>query len=287
MVMRVGEFPKPGETIMGCGFMQNQGGKGANQAVACARLGGETSFVGKLGSDALGDNTITLLRQEGLDVSQLTQTPDAPSGTAFIMVDAHGENSIIVNAGANAELTPADIDAAEEVISRADVVLMQLETPVPTLTYAACMARKYGAKVVLNPAPAPATGLPADLLRNVDVLIPNETEVERLTGAEVKDEASLLSAMEKLQTLGVGQVVVTLGSKGAMAVVDGKPLFVPSVKVEAVDTTAAGDTFCGALCVRLSQGCGLEEAMQFACRAAAVTVTRMGAQQSIPCLDEL
>lgn len=287
MVMRVGEFPKPGETIMGCGFMQNQGGKGANQAVACARLGGETSFVGKLGRDALGDNTITLLRQEGMDVSHLTQTPDAPSGTAFIMVDAHGENSIIVNAGANGELSPADIDAAEEVICRSDVVLMQLETPVPTLIHAARMAKKHGAKVVLNPAPAPAEGLPEGLLQNVDVLIPNETEVERLTDMEVKDDASLLCAMGKLQALGVGQVVVTLGSKGAMTVVDGKPLHVPCVKVEAVDTTAAGDTFCGALCVCLSQGCAMEEAMQFACRAAAVTVTRMGAQQSIPSRAEL
>lgn len=287
MVMRVGEFPKPGETIMGCGFIQNQGGKGANQAVACARLGGETSFVGKLGCDALGDNTVTLLKQEGMDVSHLTQTPDAPSGTAFIMVDAHGENSIIVNAGANGELSPADIDAAEEVIGRSDVVLMQLETPVPTLIHAARIAKKHDAKVVLNPAPAPATPLPSDLLQNVDVLIPNETEVERLTGIAVIDDASLLIALQKLQELGVGQVVVTLGSKGAMTILEGKPLIVPSIKVNAVDTTAAGDTFCGALCVQLSQGAALAEAMHFACKAAAITVTRMGAQQSIPRREEI
>lgn len=287
MVMRVATFPKPGETIMGCGFMQNQGGKGANQAVACARLGGNTSFVGKLGHDALADNTISLLQQEGIDVSQLTQTPAAPSGTAFIMVDASGENSIIVNAGANAELSAADIDAAEELIGRASVVLMQLETPVPTLVHAARLAKKHGATVVLNPAPAPATPLPAELLQNVDVLIPNETEVERLTGMSVTDEPSLLQAIGKLQILGVGKIVVTLGAKGAMGVAEGQTVRVSSVRVEAVDTTAAGDTFCGALCVRLSEGADLEAAMQFACHAAAITVTRMGAQQSIPHLSEL
>lgn len=287
MVVRVGAFPKPGETIMGRGFLQNQGGKGANQAVACARLGGKTSFVGKLGCDALAEHSIGLLKQEGIDVSQLTQTATAPSGTAFIMVDAAGENSIIVNAGANAELSTADIDAAEELIGRASVVLMQLETPVPTLVHAARMAKKHGATVVLNPAPAPATPLPEELLQNVDVLIPNETEVERLTGMEVTDDASLLPALDKLQELGVGKVVVTLGAKGAMAVADGQTVYVPSICVEPVDTTAAGDTFCGALCVRLSEGADLKTAMQFACKAAAVTVTRMGAQQSIPHLAEL
>lgn len=287
MVMQVGEFPKPGETIMGLGFMQNQGGKGANQAVACARLGGDTAFVGKLGCDVLATETISQLRQEGIDVSQLTQTPAAPSGTAFIMVDAHGENSIIVNAGANAQLLPADIDAARDVIAKASIVLMQLETPIPTLVHAARLAKTHGVKVVLNPAPAPATPLPAELLSNVDVLIPNETEVERLTGMSITDEPSLLRALQALQDLGVREVVVTLGAKGAMAYTDGQVVRVPSVPVKAVDTTAAGDTFCGALCVRLSQGSTMQEAMQFACRAAAVTVTRMGAQQSIPHQEEL
>lgn len=287
MVMRVKEFPRPGETIMGESYMQNQGGKGANQAVACARLGGTTAFVGKLGQDALAETSTFLLRQEGIDVSHLTRTAVAPSGTAFIMVDSHGENSIIVHAGANACLAPEDMDAAEPLIRQAKVVLMQLETPVPALVRAAHLAKKYGVMVVLNPAPAPATPLPKELLQNVDILIPNETEVESLTGNVVKDEASLLLAMQQLQQLGVHQVVVTLGSKGAMTLMEGECLKVPSVKVEAVDTTAAGDTFCGALCVKLSQGKSLQEAMQYACRAAAVTVTRMGAQQSIPYLDEL
>ena len=287
MVMRVREFPRPGETILGESYMQNQGGKGANQAVACARLGGNTSFVGKLGQDALATATIAHLRQEGIDVSHLTQTPTSPSGTAFIMVDSHGENSIIVHPGANAELKPMDIDAAQGLIANNSLVLMKLETPIPTLVHAARMDHQHGATVVLNPAPAPAEGLPAELFQHVDVLIPNETEVERLTGKTVEDEASLLAALQELHGLGVRQVVVTLGARGAMTIQDGQPLMVASPRVEAVDTTAAGDTFCGALCVELSKGASLDEAMQFACRAAALTVTRMGAQQSIPKREEV
>lgn len=287
MVMRVREFPQPGETIMGNGFMQNQGGKGANQAVACARLGGATAFVGKLGRDALAYQTIEALRSEGMDVSQLTQTDVAPSGTAFIVVNEQGENNIIVNAGANAQLLPSDIDAAQPLIAKASVVLMQLETPIPTLTYAARMAKQNGAMVVLNPAPAPAEALPTELLQNVDILIPNETETGTLSGIAVTDEESLHKAINRLQQLGVGRVVVTLGSRGAMTMADDEPIVVPSVKVRAIDTTAAGDTFCGALCVALSQGQTLKEAMAFACKAAALTVTRMGAQQSIPRREEL
>lgn len=287
MVMQVREFPRPGETIMGCGFMQNQGGKGANQAVACARLGADTSFVGKLGCDPLAQNTISLLRREGIDVSQLTQTSDAPSGTAFIMVDSHGENSIIVNSGANGCLAEADIDQASSLIAKASVVLMQLETPVSTLTHAAHVAKANGAMVVLNPAPAPASALPDELLKHVDILVPNQTEAERLSGVTVKDDESLLEAISQLQRIGLGRVVVTLGSRGAMTVLDGQPLWVPGIKVEAVDSTAAGDTFCGALCVRLSEGSNIEEAIRFACKAASLTVTRMGAQQSIPYLSEI
>lgn len=287
MVMQVRDFPRPGETIMGCGFMQNQGGKGANQAVACARLGTDTSFVGKLGDDALAQNTISLLRREGIDVSHLTQTSEAPSGTAFIMVDSRGENSIIVNSGANACLMPADIDAASSLIAQASVVLMQLETPVPTLTHAAHMAKEKGAMVVLNPAPAPISPLPDELLKNVDILVPNQTEAERLSGIAVEDDATLLEAIRRLKENGIGQVVMTLGSRGAVTEVDGRLVMVHGFKVDAVDTTAAGDTFCGALCVRLAEGCGVEQAMRFACKAASLTVTRMGAQQSIPHLSEV
>lgn len=287
LVMQVAEFPLPGETIMGCGFLQNHGGKGANQAVACARLGGETAFVGKVGNDSLGADTIQHLRNEGIDIQQLSQTAEAPSGTAFITVDSHGENSIIVNAGANGQLRPADIDAADGVLKEAAVVLMQLETPIPTLTYAAQKAHRYGAKVVLNPAPAPAEALPKELLENIDLLIPNETEAQKIGGMKDVGEENLKQCIEAIQKLGVQNVVLTLGSRGAVALEGEELVKVPSPKVKPVDTTAAGDTFCGGLCVGLCEGKSLTEAIGFACKAAALTCTRMGAQQSIPMRSEI
>lgn len=287
MVMRVEEFPRPGETIMGHDFIQNLGGKGANQAVACARLGGETAFVGKLGSDALAENTYRTLAKESLDLSQLTQTTEAASGTAFITVDSHGENCIIVDAGANAYLTPQDIDTAGSMLKNASIVLMQLETPIPTLTYAAKMAHEAGARVVLNPAPAPSSKLPIELLKNIDLLIPNETEAQKISGMDEVNMDNLKECIHCIQQLGVGEVVVTLGSKGAATLINDELILVSSPKVNPVDTTAAGDTFCGALCVKLSEGENLQSAMEFACKAAAITCTRMGAQQSIPTLDEI
>jgi len=287
MVMSVKEFPRPGETIMGHDFIQNLGGKGANQAVACARLGGETAFIGKLGKDSLAENTFKSLSKESMDLTHLTQTDEASSGTAFIMVDSHGENSIIVDSGANAYLTQEDIDRAESTLLDASIVLMQLETPIPTLTYAAKMAHSHGIRVVLNPAPAPSQALPIELLKNVDLLIPNETEAMKISGLTVINESNLADCIRRIQQLGVGEVVITLGSKGAATLVDGELVITASPKVKPVDTTAAGDTFCGALCVRLSDGYSLPQAMQFACNAAALTCTRKGAQQSIPNLSEL
>ncbi len=286
MVMRVDEFPRPGETIMGHDFMQNLGGKGANQAVACSRLGGETAFIGKLGKDALGDNTLKQLAREKMNLSHLTQTEETSSGTAFITVNSHGENSIIVDSGANWKLTPKDIDKADDLLRDAALLLMQLETPIPTLTYAAQKAHSYGARVVLNPAPAPQEPLPSELLRNVDLLILNETEAEQISGVEASDE-NLNQCFHKINELGVEQVVITLGSKGAATLVDEDVRIVPAHKVEAMDTTAAGDTFCGGLCVALCQGKDITEAIRFACAASAITVTRMGAQQSIPYIEDI
>lgn len=286
MVMRVDEFPRPGETIMGHDFMQNLGGKGANQAVACSRLGGKTAFIGKLGKDALGDNTLKQLAREKMNLSHLTQTEETSSGTAFITVNSHGENSIIVDSGANWKLTPKDIDKADDLLRDAALLLMQLETPIPTLTYAAQKAHSYGARVVLNPAPAPQEPLPSELLRNVDLLILNETEAEQISGVEASDE-NLNQCFHKINELGVEQVVITLGSKGAATLVDEDVRIVPAHKVEAMDTTAAGDTFCGGLCVALCQGKDITEAIRFACAASAITVTRMGAQQSIPYIEDI
>lgn len=287
MVMRVKDFPRPGETIMGYGFMQNLGGKGANQAVACARLGGDTAFVGKLGTDALAENTYKLLGKEKMDLSQLTQTDQSASGTAFITVSDEGENSIIVDAGANGKLSAQDIDNADALLREAAVVLMQLETPIPTLTHAAQKAHAYGAMVVLNPAPAPTEPLPEELLQNIDLLIPNETEAQLISGMDEVNEENLEQCINKIRQLGVDKVVVTLGSKGAATLHEGKLTLVPSQKVKAVDTTAAGDTFCGALCVALQQKRDMLQAIAFASQAAAISVTRMGAQQSIPFIGEL
>lgn len=285
MVVRCEHMPRPGETVLGGEFMMNPGGKGANQAVAVARLGGDAVFVGKVGDDVFGSQTRQQLTGEGIDISCLATAVGCASGVALINVDAEGENSISVASGANARLMPADIDAAADVIAGADILLMQLEVPIETVTYAARMAKSRGVTVVLNPAPAPATALPAELLENVDILIPNCTELELISGHDCSE--SVDEAVESLSDIGVGALVVTLGSKGALICRDGRSSLVPSFKVKPVDTTAAGDTFCGALCVALSEGRTLDEAVIFGNLAASITVTRAGAQNAIPTRAEV
>lgn len=287
MVIMANHFPQPGETILGHGFMTNHGGKGANQAVAAARLGGNVKFIARVGDDSFGASTLEMLQQEGIDVSHVSITPETPSGVALITTIDSGENTIIVDSGANAKLSAEDIEKAEDCFQSGGLLLMQLETPVPTLVKAAAIARERGCYVVLNPAPAPATPLPKELLCNVDLLIPNETEAALLSGVNVNDDDSASEALNKLETLGVKHTVVTLGHRGAGMLENGKLKIIPSQKVKAIDTTAAGDTFCGALCVRLLEGDNLEEAIAFANKAAAISVTRRGAQQSIPRLKEI
>ena len=250
MVVRCDRLPRPGETVLGGEFMMNPGGKGANQAVAVARLDGEAVFVGKVGDDVFGRQTRIQLDSEGIDTSSLSTAENCASGVALINVDAAGENSITVASGANGRLSPADIDAAADVIAGASILLMQLEVPVETVTYAARLAKNSGVTVVLNPAPAPATPLPVDLLENVDILIPNRTELEMLSGCDCSE--SVTDAVAAMSDIGVGALVVTLGSKGALICRDGQSRLVPAFKVKPVDTTAAGDTFCGALCVALA-----------------------------------
>ena len=288
LVISADHFPLPGETMFGHGFMTNHGGKGANQAVASARLGGDTVFIGKVGDDQFGHSTVEMLRAEGIDVSALGVSADAPSGVAIITtLTTTGENSIVLDAGANAQLSAADVQQAESLFSEASIVLMQLETPVEALVEAAALGKKYGAYVVLNPAPAPKEPLPQSLLQNVDLLIPNETEASYISGVEVKGEADIPQAMDEIQKLGVKDVIITVGSKGVCARLDGKLIQVPAFKVKAVDTTAAGDTFCGALCVALSEGKSLPDAILFGNKAASISVTRRGAQMSMPHLDEV
>ena len=287
MVIRTRKMPRPGETVLGGDFMMNHGGKGANQAVAAAKLGGRTTFIGKVGNDVFGRQTVEMLRGLGIDVSYLGVSDTKPSGIALINVDDSGENSIAVASGANAELSTADIDAAEEAIRNAALIIMQLESPIETVTHAAKTAKKYGVPVILNPAPAPAHKLPEELMANVDIIIPNETEAEIISGIVITDQQSELLAINKIHAMGVKTVIFTLGSDGALVCENGECEKVPSFKVKAVDTTAAGDTFCGALCVALSEGMPIRDAVVFANRAASISVTRMGAQQSIPTRDEI
>lgn len=287
MVISAEHFPLPGETMMGHGFMTNHGGKGANQAVAAARLEGNTAFIGKVGDDQFGLSTIEMMKGEGIDVSGLTVTSEQASGVALITTVPSGENSIIVDSGANGLLRPEDITNAEKLFEDAGIVLMQLETPIDTLTEAAAMAKKHGAYVVLNPAPAPKEPLPVELLKNVDLLIPNETEAAYISGVNIAGDEDLPAAMNEIQKLGVKDVIITVGSRGVCARIDGEMVTVPAFKVKAIDTTAAGDTFCGALCVALSNGKPLVEAIRFGCKASSISVTRRGAQMSMPRLEEI
>jgi len=287
MVIRCRRMPKPGETVLGGEFMMNQGGKGANQAVAAAKLGGDVTFVAKIGNDIFGSHTIEELKKSGVDTSQVSVSAEYPSGVALINVDDKGENSISVASGANGALCRSDIDAASDVIASAGVLLMQLETPIDTITYAAELAKRNGVTVVLNPAPAPSEPLPDALLRNVDVVIPNKTEAEILSGVSIEACGSELQAINAIAAKGISTTIITLGSKGAL-LYDGRGCeVVDAIKVDAVDTTAAGDTFCGAFCVAFTEGADMLDAIRFANHAAAISVTRKGAQQSTPLRSEV
>lgn len=285
MVINTERLPRPGETIIGGNFFMNAGGKGANQAVAAARLGGDVCFVAKVGNDHFGSHAIEQYKAEGIDVQQITIDSEQPSGVALIMVDNKGENCIAVASGANALLSPEDINRAEEAIDNGDIVLMQLETPMETVEYAASMAHSKGKKVILNPAPA--LPLPETLLKNLYMIIANETEAEFISGIRITDMESVCRAADIIGDKGVENVVITLGSKGAFIKENGAYHKVPALKVKAVDATAAGDTFCGALCVALAEQKGILEAVEFANRCAAITVTRMGAQSSLPYRSEV
>ena len=285
MVIKAAHLPRPGETILGGTFFMNPGGKGANQAVAIARLGGPVTFICKTGSDIFGHQSQQLFEEEGINTSYVFSDSGNPSGVALITVDEKAENCIVVASGANANLLPSDLEKAEEAIERADLVLMQLEVPMETVCFVADIAWQKGKKVILNPAPAHP--LPADLLRHLYLITPNETEAEMITGVKITDESSAGKAARALSGMGVQHVIITLGSKGALIYSNGKAEMVPALKVEAVDTTAAGDVFNGALTVALSEGRSLKEAARFACKASAISVTRVGAQSSAPYRNEV
>jgi ribokinase len=270
-------LPGRGETVLGGSLYTASGGKGANQAVAAARAGAEVVFLGAVGDDDFGRAALAGLSDDGIDVRHVAVHPGVPSGVALILVEQSGENLIAVAPGANARLAPDDVDRCAEVIRGADLVLLQLEVPVPTVMRSATIARQAGVTVMLNPAPMPDAPLPEALLQQIDYLVPNQGELLRMTGRE---EAA--SAADALFALGVRALIVTLGEQGARVVTPESTVAVPSVRVEAVDAVGAGDCFCGYLAAGLAEGAPLVEAARLACAAAARSVTVQGAQPSIP-----
>ncbi len=285
MVIKADHLPLPGETILGGKFFMNPGGKGANQAVAAARLGGNVTFIAKTGNDIFGKQSVQLLEEEGINTSLIIADPLNPSGVAMITVDKNGENCIVVASGSNAELTPINLYNAKEKIEAAFIVLMQLEIPVATVEHVITVAAAANVKVVLNPAPVCA--LSDDLLQYVSIITPNETEAQMLTGILITDDESVKKAAQILHEKGIETVIITLGPRGAMVLNKEDCVIIQAPKVVAVDTTAAGDVFNGALVVSLSEGNDILTATAFACKAAAISVTRMGAQASAPYKNEM
>lgn len=287
MVVKTSHLPIPGETVLGGDFFMNAGGKGANQAVAAARYGNRVVFVAKTGNDLFGEQVRKSMKEDGIVTDYVFIDEEHPSGVALITIDQKAENCIVVAGGANMYLKPEDIDKAKDEILGGDVVLMQLETPIETVEYAAKMAAEAGVKVILNPAPAPAEPLSKELISNLFLITPNRSEASRLTGIEVTDLASAQRAALALYDMGAKNVIVTLGSEGSL-VYDGHMMMrVEAIKVEAVDTTAAGDTYNGVLASVIAEGKSLIDAVHEANIAGAISVTRMGAQPAAPTREEI
>jgi ribokinase len=284
MVVKAKKLPLPGETILGGTFLMNAGGKGANQAVAAARLGGNVTLVAKVGDDIFGKQTIEGLNKEGINTGFVFIDDTAPSGTALITVNEEGENCIVVAPGANANLLPADIEKVK-CITSADIILMQLEIPMETIAVVAKNAKANNQKVILNPAPAQK--LDDELLNGLFLITPNETEASLLTGITVTDEATASQAANIFLSKGVQNIIITLGKRGAWFQNNNMKLKIDAPVVKAMDTTAAGDTFSGALTVALTEKIDWEQAIKFAVKAASISVTRMGAQASVPYRNEM
>ena len=285
MVIRTDHLPRPGETVQGGTFFMNPCGKGANQAVAIARLGGRVAFICKTVDDIFGLQAQQLFKSEGIDTSYIFTDADHPSGVALITVDRQAENCIAVAGGANACLAPVDIASAAGAVHEADIVLIQLEIPMETVEYAVSMAARAGRKVILNPAPAQA--LSDQLLRHLYLITPNETEAELISGVHISDLPSAEEAARVMAARGVPHVILTLGAKGALIYSGGRTEMIPAHRVNAVDTTAAGDIFNGALAAALAEDLDLTAATAFAVKAAAISVTRAGAQASAPYRHEV
>ena len=284
LVVNVDTMPKPGQTIIGSNFKEVPGGKGANQAVAMARLNGNVSMIGKVGEDGFGQTLINSLKNDKVDTTYI-QTSKGATGVALITVDKNAQNSIVVSPGANFEVKEDDIDNNIEAIKNSDIVVLQLETPLNTIKYALNKAKELNKYTILNPAPA--VKLDDEIIKSVDLLTPNETELEIISGVSIETEEDIQKAAQIMIEKGVKELIVTLGSKGSLYINKEKSMFKKAYKVEAVDTTAAGDSYTGALAVALSQDKNIEDAMDFASKVGALSVLKEGAQSSLPTLEDV
>ncbi|MFC0229032.1 ribokinase [Serratia aquatilis] len=284
-ILNIEQFPRPGETVIGKQYNVAFGGKGANQAVAAGRSGANIAFIACVGADDIGERIRQQLATDRIDTRPIEAIAESTTGVALIFVNAEGENVIGIDAGANAAVTPEYLSRYQQTIINADALLMQLESPLETVIAAAQLAKQHGTQVILNPAPACA--LPDDLLAMIDIITPNETEAQRLTGIAINDDQDAARAANVLHDKGIGCVLITLGSRGVWLSENGNGRLVPGFKVRAVDTIAAGDTFNGALVTGLLEGKAMNDAVRFAHAAAAIAVTRPGAQPSVPWREEI
>ncbi|HHQ6722959.1 TPA: ribokinase [Serratia fonticola] len=284
-ILNINQFPQPGETVIGQQYKVAFGGKGANQAVAAGRSGADIAFIACVGADDIGERIRQQLATDRIDTQPIEAIADSTTGVALIFVNAEGENVIGIDAGANAAVTPDYLNRYRQRVIDADALLMQLESPLETVIAAAKLAKQHQTQVILNPAPA--CELPNELLAMIDMITPNETEAQRLTGIAVNNDADAERAANILHDKGIGCVIITLGSRGVWLSENGKGKLVPGFKVKAVDTIAAGDTFNGALVTALLEGKVMSDAVRFAHAAAAIAVTRPGAQPSVPWREEI
>lgn len=284
LVVNVDTMPKPGQTLLGGNFKEVPGGKGANQAVAMARLEGNISMIGKVGNDSFGKTLIEALNDDNVNTNHV-HIANCSTGVAFITVDKNAQNAIVVAPGANFQLNKDDIDKNIDCIKNSDIVVIQLETPLETVKYALQVAKDLNKYTILNPAPA--VKLDDEIIKNVDLLTPNETELEIISEIKIENEDDIIKAASKVIEKGVKELIVTLGSKGSLYINEERSFFKSAYKVEAVDTTAAGDSFTGALAVALSNNKTMEEAMDFASKVGALSVMKEGAQSSLPTLKDV
>lgn len=284
LVVNVEKMPKAGQTLLGSNFKEVPGGKGANQAVAMARLNGNVTMIGKVGNDSFGETLVNSLKKDNVNTDYI-QVEEGPSGVALITVDKNAQNSIVVAPGANYKLTKEDIDKNIDAIKNSDIVVVQLETPLETIKYALKKAKELGKYTILNPAPAVV--LEDEIIENVDLLTPNETELEIISQKSISNEDDINECAQIMINKGVKELIVTLGSKGSLYINKETSMFKKAYKVEAIDTTAAGDSYTGALAVAIAFDKDMEYAMDFASKVGALSVMKEGAQSSLPTLIEV